>query len=142
MITFNVPGEPVAKGRPRATTINGQASMYTPKKTANYENLVALAAQQMMVSTEHRMLEGPLGLSFTATFSIPKSWTKKRLLDHSIYPESVTKKPDIDNLLKALGDGMNGVVYADDSQIAGLTDCCKVYGAKPGVTVKIWELAK
>lgn len=31
MIKFTVYGEPVAQGRPRATTINGHVRMYDPK---------------------------------------------------------------------------------------------------------------
>lgn len=138
MITFTIPGEPVAKGRPRATTINGMARMYTPKKTANYESMVALAAQQAMAGRP--LMDGPLELSFVASFTIPKGWTKKRLAAHAECPEYVTKKPDLDNLEKALGDGMNGVVFADDSQIAQTGLCCKVYGAVPGVVVTVRSL--
>jgi Holliday junction resolvase RusA-like endonuclease len=139
-ITFTIPGEPIAKGRPRATTINGMARMYTPKKTANYESLVAYAAQEAMAGRP--MLEGPLELSFEARFTIPKSWTKKRLAAQAECPEFVTKKPDLDNLEKALGDGMNGVVFADDSQIAQNGLCRKVYGATPGVTVTVRQLVE
>ena len=138
MITFIIPGEPVAKGRPRATSINGMARMYTPKKTVNYESLVALAAQQAMAGRP--LMDGPVELSFEARFTIPKSWTKKRLAAHIECPEYVTKKPDLDNLEKALGDGMNGVVFADDSQIAQNGLCRKIYGAEPGVTVTVRAL--
>lgn len=138
MIQFTIPGEPVAKGRPRATSINGMARMYTPKKTVNYESMVALAAQQAMAGRP--LFEGPVELAFTASFSIPKGWTKKRLAAHAELPEFVLKKPDLDNLTKALGDGMNGVVFADDSQIAQTGICRKVYGAVPGVTVTITPL--
>ena len=43
-LVFQVPGEPVGKGRPRFTR---QGRAYTPAKTAKYENLVSLAFQQM-----------------------------------------------------------------------------------------------
>ena len=33
---FTIPGQPVAKGRPRV----GKWGAYTPEKTVNYENLV------------------------------------------------------------------------------------------------------
>jgi Holliday junction resolvase RusA-like endonuclease len=109
--------------------------MYTPAKTVNYESMVALIAQQAMAGQP--LFEGPLELSFEARFSIPKSWTKKRLIAQETCPEFVTKKPDLDNLLKALGDGMNGVVFLDDSQIAQNGVCRKVYGETPGVTVTV-----
>jgi len=47
-ISFTIPGEPVAKGRARSCVRNGHIAHYTPEKTALYENLVRLAAQQAM----------------------------------------------------------------------------------------------
>nr|WP_326134879.1 RusA family crossover junction endodeoxyribonuclease [Cytobacillus horneckiae] len=40
MIKFTVFGEPVAQGRPRATTINGQVRMYDPAKSKNFKEYV------------------------------------------------------------------------------------------------------
>ncbi|UGA38203.1 RusA family crossover junction endodeoxyribonuclease [Chromobacterium haemolyticum] len=46
-ISFFVPGAPVGKGRPKVSSRGGKfARMYTPEKTANYESLIALAAQE------------------------------------------------------------------------------------------------
>ena len=47
-----------------------------------------------------------------------------------------TTKPDADNLAKAITDAMNGIVYADDAQIAELV-CKKLYGAEPRVMVTV-----
>lgn len=35
-------------------------------------------------------------------------------------------KPDIDNILKVVLDGLNGIAYEDDKQVV-LTQCKKVY---------------
>ena len=142
MITINIPGAPVAKGRARSFIRNGHIGHHTPEKTVNYESMVALAASQAMGVADSGMLTGPLALSFMAVFAIPKSWSKKRTQANEARPESVVKKPDLDNLAKSLCDGMNGVVYGDDSQISEFHQCRKVYGAKPGVVVKVWELAQ
>jgi Holliday junction resolvase RusA-like endonuclease len=136
-ISFIVPGEPVAKGRPRVSARNGVARMYTPKKTENYENLVAMAAQQAMGNGIP--LEGPLLLEVTANVSIPKSKSKKvqeAMRKGSIRP---TKRPDLDNYLKAVSDGCNSVVYADDSQIVAIK-ASKFYSDKPSLFVIISEL--
>lgn len=111
--------------------------MRTPERTVNYESLVSLAAQAAMRSQE--MLTGALALSFVAIFPIPKSWAKKRFDAQELVPELVVKRPDIDNLAKALADGMNGIVYADDCQIACFETCVKIYGATPGVRVLVRE---
>lgn len=137
-VSFFVPGEPVAKGRARASIRKGKVAHHTPEKTVNYESLVALAASGAMAAKS--LLDGPLAASFTATFGIPKSWSKKRLAAHAELAEWVIKRPDLDNIGKALFDGMNGVVYGDDAQIVNLCGCRKVYGATPGVQVCVWEL--
>lgn len=142
MITVRIPGAPVAKGRARSFIRNGRIGHHTPEKTANYESIVALAASQAMGVADAELLSGPLAMSFEAVFAIPKSWSKKRVAANDTRPEYVTKKPDLDNLCKSLADGMNGVVYGDDSQIGEFHMCRKVYGAKPGVVVKVWELAQ
>lgn len=125
MIQFVVPGKPIAKGRPKATTINGRASMYTPAKTVNYEARVALFGAQAMAGRPP--LEGPVSLVVTAYFAPPKSWSKKRLAANSNEAEWVTKKPDGDNILKAVSDALNGVCWLDDAQIADVR-CIKLYG--------------
>ncbi|WP_175829702.1 RusA family crossover junction endodeoxyribonuclease [Burkholderia cepacia] len=51
----------------------------------------------------------------------------------------VTKKPDSDNVVKALKDGMNGVVYVDDGQVVDLW-VAKRYAVVPGVRVEAIEL--
>ena len=60
MIEFTIPGPPVGKGRPRATTVGGMARMYTPKKTASYEGLVAHTAQIAMAG--RALFDGPVRL--------------------------------------------------------------------------------
>lgn len=138
MLIFTVPGEPVAKGRARATTVNGSARMYTPAKTVNYEGLVAVYAARAMAGRP--LLIGPLEMSFEARFSIPKSWNKARRAAQEVNSEYVIKRPDLDNIEKALADGMNGVVYKDDSRIVQTAQCRKVYSALPGVTVWVRQL--
>lgn len=59
----------------------------------------------------------PVVLEINAYFEIPKSYTKKKRAlceQGDILP---TCKPDIDNVVKAVADGLNGVAYKDDSGI-------------------------
>ncbi|MNP83694.1 Endodeoxyribonuclease RusA [compost metagenome] len=50
-----------------------------------------------------------------------------------------TKKPDMDNVIKAIYDGLNGVVWKDDVQVVDAF-VRKRYGEVPGVHVRIVPL--
>lgn len=132
---FFVPGEPVAKGRPRASTIGGKARLYTPAKTQNYENLVRIACANIIDVP----LPGPCAVSVTAVLPIPQSWSKKRAQAALGGTERPTKRPDLDNYLKAILDGMNGVAFSDDSQVVEI-GARKQYGARPGVWVELRQI--
>lgn len=135
VIKFTVPGAPVGKGRPKVSTRGGKfAKMYTPEKTANYETLVALAAQQAMVG--RALLSGPVEVQMAILLPIPASWSKKKqaaAIAGQVYP---TKKPDADNVVKAIFDGINGVVWNDDVQACDIV-VRKRYAETPGVQVLV-----
>lgn len=44
--------------------------------------------------------------------------------------------PRIDHIIKSVEDGMNGIVYVDDSQIVELV-CAKYYALEPYVSVSV-----
>ena len=133
MIQFTIPGEPVAKGRARSFVRGGHVAHYTPEKTARYENLVKLAAQQAMDGLPPA--DGAITLTVRAYFGIPDSWSKKRQAAALAGVEHHTKRPDLDNVVKAIKDGMNGVAWRDDCQVVQLKDCRKTYGETPRVEV-------
>jgi Holliday junction resolvase RusA-like endonuclease len=137
VIRFTVPGNPVAKGRARISVRGGQARAYTPAKTVAYEGLIAHEGQHAM---DGRVpLEGAVALSAVATFAIPKSWSKKAraaAIEGCVWH---TSRPDGDNIIKAIGDGLNGIAWRDDSQVASTT-IIKRYGLIPGVEVEVIEL--
>ncbi len=135
MITFEIPGEPVAKARPRAAMVGGRARLYTPAKTEKYEARVAVFGQQAMAG--HPALAGAVALSVAAYFPIPPSWPKKRQEAARAGIELHTKRPDLDNVLKAIKDGLNGIVWGDDSQVAVLRECRKGYSDTPRVVVTV-----
>jgi Holliday junction resolvase RusA-like endonuclease len=125
---FKIPGEPVGKGRPRATTINGQARMYTPAKTASYEARVIDAFMRQGIQP----IAGSVGISIAATFSMPISWSMKKR--KAMDGKHCCKKPDADNILKVVGDALNGVAYRDDAAIVS-AHVTKRWGQDGGVLV-------
>ena len=109
MTTYFVPGTPRPKARPRV--VNGHA--YTPERTREWEQLVGM------------MYRGPLyegTVSMTLDFQMPNR-----------------RRVDLDNLIKAIADGLNGKAYHDDGQIVALTARKTVDPHRPGVWVSVAE---
>lgn len=98
--SFTIPGTPVPKGRPRHNTKTN--TTYTPDRTTRAEQQVALHFRQSNVGY------GP-----------PKPGRFK--LACTFYVKTDTA--DIDNLLKTVMDGLQGVAYLNDNQVKALGEC-------------------
>ena len=132
-VVFEVPGKPQGKGRPRATVIAGKAHMYTPGPTASYENKIMLCYQQHHAGVR---FAAPIALQVNAYFAVPKSYPKKKAelcIRNILRP---TCKPDMDNIVKAVADALNGVAYHDDSGIVEIR-VAKRYGSPERIVVQI-----
>ena len=128
-------GQPVGKGRPRFSRASG--TVYTPEKTARYEERLAWAAQSVMAGRP--LLTGGLQVDIEAYMDIPKSKPKTfraAALAGAIRP---TTKPDPDNIAKML-DALNRVVWVDDSQIVTL-NVRKHYSDRPRLQITVREIA-
>lgn len=134
MIAFVVPGQAVGKQRPKIVKIGGFSRMATPQKTVSYEGLVAHTAQ---VAMEGRpMFDAAVAVNLRIDCQVPASWSarkQRQALLGELYPAT---KPDIDNVIKAVFDGLNGVLWRDDVLVV---DCQvrKRYAATPGVRVEV-----
>jgi len=110
---FVVPGDPIAKGRPRAVAAGKHARMYTPKRTENFENRIAMFAQNAGIEIIEAKV--PVEVQVNAIFKRPKDLHRKK------DPEGCILLPwraDVDNILKAVLDGLNGIAFDDDKQVA------------------------
>lgn len=131
-----VEGEPKGKGRPRFTRA-GHA--YTPARTREYEDLIALRALQEMRGRHPIPRDVPLHVKIIAIFGVPVSWPKKKRLAALQGVLRHTQKPDYDNVAKAVCDALNGIVFEDDCQIVrGYVE--KIYGPEPMLKIFIEEL--
>lgn len=137
MIAFTIPGQPVAKGRPKFARRGAHVVAYTPAKTASYENLVKMAAAEAMGSVQPT--GAPLALTVTLNLQIPASWSKKRRASAAAGAICATKKPDADNVLKGIKDGCNGIVWADDAQVVRIM-LEKRYSETPSAVVEVAQL--
>lgn len=143
MIQFTIKGQPVAKGRPRARIVKGGpgkpdfVSLYTPAETAAYEAKVGQLAKLAMNGKFPS--SAPIEVLIELRMQIPVSWSKKKQVAAASGQVRATKKPDSDNVLKAVTDACNGIVWADDAQIV-VTTVRKLYSAQPCVVMAVREV--
>jgi Holliday junction resolvase RusA-like endonuclease len=135
IVNFEIPGDPVPKGRPRFARRGQFVQTYTDSKTLEYETLVGFKARMAIGSSEP--LKGHLTVYLYLRYAVPASYSKKRVeacLNGLEYP----KRVDLDNCYKSITDAMNGIVYVDDSQIVE-AHILKCYALEPGANVMIQE---
>ena len=107
--------------RPRVTK-NGT---YNPPAYTSYKNTLSILIKQ---KTKILLLE-PCSLTAVFYMPIPKM-SRRKTLEHENCPHH--KKPDLDNLIKALKDSMTGIVFKDDSQVF-CVNAKKVYSNNPRI---------
>ena len=135
-IFFTVP-QVSGKSRPRFARQGTFVKTYTDAKTLTYEKSIQTYAKQAMGSTSP--LIGAVAAYLHIGIPIPPSYSKARQKACIEGLERPTKKPDIDNIVKAVLDGMNGIVYLDDKQVVDL-HLTKVYSSKEGIDIMVKEI--
>ena len=133
-LTFTIPGEPTAQGRPRFSTHGGFVKAYDPEKSRNYKAYVKLLASEAMQRIGLTLTELPLEVEIIADVAIPASKSKKFKEQALNGLQLPIKKPDVDNVAKIILDSISGIVYKDDKQIVKLT-VSKKYSDTPKVEV-------
>ncbi|MBD7984436.1 RusA family crossover junction endodeoxyribonuclease [Sporosarcina sp. Sa2YVA2] len=118
MIRFEIPGEVVAQGRPRATRIGKGVRMYDPPKSSAYKQHVAEVAKE---HAPKKPLEAPLMVRMVIYRQFLQSWTKKQRKDAEDGILLPVTRPDLSNYCKGIEDALNGIIWKDDSQIVSLT---------------------
>lgn len=131
MLTVTIPGEPVAQGRGRAVRIGAGVRVIDPAKSRSWKGVAAVFMQQgRNAAGVFAPMTGPLDVSVVATWLTLKSASKK---NPPLYKVS---RPDGDNVLKAVLDAGNGILWADDATCVRLS-VEKRYGAVPSVVVEV-----
>jgi len=137
---FTVHGLP----QPQGSKTIGRSARRTWVRESNpqlepWRNAVAAAAHTAMAGTPP--IAGPLLLSAVFWFPRPRSHYGTGRNVGTLKPSAPayhTKVPDLDKLLRALGDAAKGIIWQDDSQIAMVT-ADKLYGS-PGMRTTVYEL--
>ena len=129
MIRFEIPGEPVSKARPR----HGKGNTYTPKKTKDYERLVRLS----YLNAGGQLHEGAVSVTIAVWYQVTKSWSKKKKAEMIGKPH--TYRPDLDNVIKSVLDGLNGTAWEDDAQVSKIRAGKHWYDGEPMTIVIVEE---
>lgn len=161
---FTIPGLPVAKGRARHAVRRGKGgkpiltgkgepivTSYTPENTRNFEAAVAYhakvaRAERLAIRSpgihpdKVALIAGPLDLFVLFRFPISDSWPKWKRAAALAGTLLHTKKPDCSNLVKAIEDACNAVLWKDDGQVCGMV-VDKVFAEVPGVDVTVFRRA-
>lgn len=137
-------GEPVPQGRPRFTTINGFKRAYDPVKSRNFKQWVRLCAIQVVKQIDgFKPFENALCVDLIFHMGIPSSWSKKKriqAIQGEIRP--IVRNGDIDNMVKAILDAGNNLLWVDDCIITDLSAKKRYTGELARVEIKITEVTK
>lgn len=116
LLDIVVRGNPVGQGRisfmGKGRAVHSNAATLKPWREA-----IRTAAVEAMA--ERPPFDGALCLSASFTLAKPTSAPKTRRTYAS-------KRPDLDHLLRAVGDALQGVAFVDDARLV-LIEACKCY---------------
>jgi Holliday junction resolvase RusA-like endonuclease len=107
--------EAIGKARPRLS----RYGVYTPKKTTDYEKLIRETFTEQNPKINSNLLDCNIIANIVVGYQVPVSYSKKH--KEQVMDKGYPQKPDLDNIAKAILDGLNGVAYTDDKQIVCMT---------------------
>lgn len=114
---FTVDGEPASKSRPRFSRRGNKVITYTPEQTKAAERTMAWKFRQ---AAPHHAADD------TSTFGVM-----------AIFFHGTNQRRDVDNMLKLVCDGLNGVAWADDSQVVEISGR-RGHDLKENARTEVW----
>lgn len=104
------------KQRPRF----GLGHVHTPDDTRSAEEIIANAYKGASIREHRKVVFAPQHVPVAIQVDCYPKWTRNWRYELPQWLRDklpFTKKPDADNCLKTVADGLNGIAYYDDSQI-------------------------
>lgn len=140
-ITFTVHGIPMPQPRPRAFARKfgdtWQARVFNPGTAEGWKSQIAQAAKDLRPA---QPIGGAVRLNICFLMPRPKSQFKANGVLRPDAPTMHAKKPDIDNLAKAVMDALTVLgFWTDDGQVCAL-GLEKRMSSEPGARIEIEEV--
>lgn len=123
-VTFRHEGQVRGKSRPRAAVRGRRATIYTPSTQHKAEAALKASAMRERLPAP---FSGPVALDIFISQAMPTTWSQKKQAEMT--GAYVDKKPDSDNQIKTIMDALNGLLWADDRQVAKIS-----YEKRYGIT--------
>ena len=129
-LTIDVSGDPASQGS--HSVIHGRIVQVNSAKHKRWRNAVAFAALDL-VGPDWELIDDPVELSVIFYLPRPKTATRD-------FPAVM---PDLDKLIRSVGDSLTGTVIQDDSRIIAI-HAQKLYADDrgPGAVIRVNTLAK
>ena len=124
-MTYKVFGNPVAQGRPRFFRRGNFVGTFDPKKSRSWKDTII----SQVVEQHPEYHAEAITMSLVFLMPRPKSLPKK--VKHH------TKRPDLDNLIKAVKDALHGICFKDDSQVISLVAEKRYAEGETGILITI-----
>ena len=142
LLNIVVYGEPVPQGRPKFARIGNHVHAYDPEKSKTYKQLVRFWVTQYLKQLDSfKPYENALCVELTFYVGIPTSWSQKKriqAINGQIRP--IVRNGDLDNMIKAVLDANNGLLWVDDCIITDLTARKQYTAELARVEIKITEV--
>lgn len=134
-IDLDYRGPVVGKGRPRASHRHGVFRVHTPAATIKAEDDLKFA-MQMALPPGFKILDFALLMLLDVRVAVPKSYSKRNralALEGRLRP---TTKPDLDNVIKMVGDAGNKLLFTDDALVTAIV-VERYFAADAGLRVRL-----
>jgi Holliday junction resolvase RusA-like endonuclease len=119
-IDFFVAGIPKAQPRVKAFVRGGHAGVYTPDSAESWKQAVR---QEAAANAPESVIAAPIRVHLEFFLKRPKAHFGREGYPKPNHPNAHAKKPDLDNLIKAVTDAITDTkkIWLDDSQICEIT---------------------
>lgn len=128
--------EPVEQARPRATRMRKGIRLYDPKKVNVFKKQLGMLAKQQMLDRGLEPYDGPLEVCMEFYRPVQASLSRKERDRRLSGVHRPTVKPDLSNYIKALEDGLNGIIWIDDNRIVQIV-AEKKYSDRPRIIIEV-----